>query len=261
MERERNRRRERYPSGTAKKKTAPDPIWDCTLFRCKAAAVVLAACMVLTKTGHPLAGQVSGLYHSLLYAPLEQSRTVWRQAAAQAGLFDLLDNMEQSLMVFAQAETEEPLPSGGQLPWSGGLPDGVTGLRPVLSAPAAAPAHGTLSCGFGPRLHPITGEPDFHTGIDIAAPGGSGVYAAWPGVVLECGSSAVYGNYITVDHGGGLVTAYCHCRSLLAQEGTHLRAGERIATVGSTGISTGNHLHFEVRLDGLSADPLAAFSL
>ena len=79
--------------------------------------------------------------------------------------------------------------------------------------------------------------------------------------MLETGDSAIYGNYITIDHGGGVVSSYCHCQSVLAAGGVHLRAGERIATVGSTGISTGNHLHFEVRVNGQCADPLAAFDL
>lgn len=260
MEQARARRREnRYPPPRAKKKRNPDPVWDCTLFRCKAAAAVLAVCMVLTKTGHPSAQRLSGLYRSLLYAPLQQTRSVWTEAARETGLFDLFRRMEESVMVFAGLPQQSA--AGGQLVWSGGLPEGVSQEKLLLSAPAAAPAHGVLSCGFGPRTHPITGRPDFHTGIDIAAPGGSGVYAAWPGVVLRRGSSAVYGNYITLDHGGGLVTSYCHCSTLLAREGAHIRSGERIATVGSTGISTGDHLHFELQLEGLSADPLPAFLL
>ena len=261
------------PSSSAKRrKKEEDQVLQCTLFRCKAAAAVIVICAVLTKTGSPLGEKLGTVYNTLLNAPMTQSAQVWQQTAAETGISGLMDQLEDSIMVYARGAAEDPSATendeidlteqGGQFEWNSGLPPGgVTLARPVFSAPAAAPTNGKLSCGFGPRQHPITEKDDFHTGIDIAAVGGSGIYAAWPGVVLETGSSAIYGNYITIDHGGGLVTAYCHCQSLLAQTGVHVRAGERIATVGSTGISTGNHLHFELQLNGLSADPLCAFDL
>ena len=67
--------------------------------------------------------------------------------------------------------------------------------------------------------------------------------------------SSVYGNYVTIDHGGGLQTTYCHCETILVQTGTNLRRGEKIATVGSTGISTGPHVHFEISKDGVYYNP------
>jgi len=246
-------RRRKHPAQRAPKKE--DPVLSCTMFRCWSALVVIVLCILLTKTNPSLAGRISSVYHALLEAPLGQTARVWNQTAQEVGLNVLLGQVEESIMVYAQ---------GGQLVWDeqeGTLPDGVTLARPLFSAPAFAPANGVLSCGFGPRIHPITAKDDFHTGIDIAAPEGSGIFAAWPGTVLQTGSSAIYGNYITIDHGGGLVTAYCHCQTVLAAEGAHLRVGERIATVGSTGISTGSHLHFEVQVNGQSADPLAAFDL
>jgi murein DD-endopeptidase MepM/ murein hydrolase activator NlpD len=253
----------RQSKQTEKTQKKDDPVLRCTMARCWAAAAVLAFCLVLTKANPDAAARVSAVYHTLLEAPMGQTAVVWSQTTREVGLSVLLDQVEQSIMVYAQKEGI-PSAQGGELNWDeqgGTLPGGVTLARPVFSAPASAPANGFLSCVFGPRIHPITGEDDFHTGIDIAAAGGSGVYAAWPGVVQEVGSSAIYGNYITVDHGGGVITSYCHCRDILAQEGSHLRAGERIATVGSTGISTGNHLHFEIQLNDRSADPLAAFDL
>lgn len=238
----------------------------CTLARCRAAAAVLALCLLLSRLSPGLSARVGEVYHTLLEAPLGSTARVWSAAARQVGVDLLVQQMEQSVLALAQMEpqdeSEQTAPSGGQLAWNGQtLPEGVSGQRAVFSVPAVSPAAGRLSCSFGPRVHPITGKDDFHTGIDIAAAAGSGVYAAWPGVVCEVGSSAVYGNYVVVDHGGGLSTAYCHCQTVLAEPEAHLRAGERIATVGSTGISTGPHLHFEVRLGGLRADPLAAFDL
>ena len=94
--------------------------------------------------------------------------------------------------------------------------------------------------------------------LDIAAPMGSGIYTAFPGTVTQRGQSSIYGNYIEVTHSDNLRTVYCHCDQLLAPEGANLRAGERVATVGSTGISTGPHLHFEVLVDGTFYDPAPA---
>ena len=130
-------------------------------------------------------------------------------------------------------------------------------LAPViLSAPLSAPVSGKITCDYGWRLHPISGEEDFHNGLDIAAPQGSGIYAALPGVVAEVGESAIYGNYVKLDHGGGLQTVYCHCDSVIARQGDLLRRGELVARVGSTGISTGPHLHLGFLKEDVSYNPL-----
>lgn len=248
---ERNRSHSGRPVQQKKK---PDPILRCTVARCWAAGLAVLFCVLLGRVNPTAAAQLQQVYHRLLNAPLNQSLQVWQQTAQEVGLNLLLGKMEESIMVYAG--------QGGQLDWGGhDLPATVTSERPVLSAPALHPATGLLSCGFGPRIHPITGKEDFHTGIDIAAAGGSGIYAVWPGQVVQTGSSAIYGNYLVIDHGSGLETVYCHCEQVLAQQGAHIRRGERVAQVGSTGISTGNHLHFELRVDGKSADPLCAFDL
>ncbi len=145
---------------------------------------------------------------------------------------------------------------GGENPW---VPENLY-LGPVaFSAQASYPAYGKITSPFGPRKHPITGQDDFHTGVDIAGQKGDAIYTVLPGVVEEVGESAIYGNFIKVRHGTGLVTVYCHCDRILAEEGMRLRKGERIAEIGSTGISTGSHLHFEVRVDGNYIDPMRMF--
>lgn len=117
------------------------------------------------------------------------------------------------------------------------------------------PTSGKITSGFGYRLHPVTGERDFHTGIDIAAAEGTPVVAALPGTVTEVGYDGIYGNYVRMSHGTNIETRYCHCSEILVEEGSQLREGERIALSGSTGMTTGAHLHFEVLADGLLADP------
>ncbi|HOA33111.1 MAG: M23 family metallopeptidase [Clostridiales bacterium] len=117
------------------------------------------------------------------------------------------------------------------------------------------PVDGYITSGFGFREHPITKEWGFHTGIDIGAMEGTEIKSAYDGTVCETGSTKGRGNYIVVDHGGGIKTLYAHCLELLKSEGDKVKKGEAIALVGSTGLSTGNHVHFEVQIDGIVRDP------
>jgi murein DD-endopeptidase MepM/ murein hydrolase activator NlpD len=115
-----------------------------------------------------------------------------------------------------------------------------------------------LSSPFGYRIHPITGERKLHAGADMAAPEGSKIYAAESGVVLVAQWWSGYGNCVVIDHGGGLWTIYGHIRNggIKVEKGETVKRGQFIAEVGSTGNSTGNHLHFEVRKDGTPVNPL-----
>ena len=129
-------------------------------------------------------------------------------------------------------------------------------LGPVFSPlEIAPPTSGRVTSFFGFREHPITESDDFHRGLDIAAPEGSGIYTPLPGRVVEIDQSAIYGNYITIDHGNGLLTTYSHCLEIVAPMGANLRKGELVALVGSTGMSTGPHCHFELRKDGIYYNP------
>ena len=95
----------------------------------------------------------------------------------------------------------------------------------------------------------------FHNGVDLAAPGGSDILAAYDGEVVSASYTAAMGNYIMIDHGGGLYTIYMHASKLLVSEGQEVKRGDKIALVGSTGRSTGNHLHFTVRKNGEYVSP------
>lgn len=143
-----------------------------------------------------------------------------------------------------------------QVLWEGAqeLPQNVLQGRPTLFAPMAQAVSGHISSGYGYREDPFTGERDFHTGVDIAAPAGSPIAAVYPGVVETVAVSAAYGNYAVVRH-ENFSTRYCHCDCVLAREGDRVAAGETIALVGSTGNSTGPHLHLELIVDGKNADP------
>lgn len=118
------------------------------------------------------------------------------------------------------------------------------------------PLEGPITSPFGERIHPLYGYRSFHTGVDIGAPYGSPIKSAGQGLVRAAGWVRGYGLTVVVDHGKGWMTLYAHCSSLLAHEGQEVKAGDVIAREGSTGLSTGPHLHFEVRDNGKAVDPV-----
>lgn len=133
----------------------------------------------------------------------------------------------------------------------------------ILSAlPSRWPLDGGyVSSDFGLRIHPISGQLKMHDGIDVFSPAGDPIYAAGPGVVAFAGEQSGYGFCVSVNHGFGLSTFYAHCSKLLVTAGQPVRPGQAIARVGSTGASTGPHLHFEVRIRGNPVDPLDYVSI
>lgn len=112
-----------------------------------------------------------------------------------------------------------------------------------------------LSDDYGWRMHPILGVQKFHNGIDLASPSGTAIYAAYDGKVVAASYSSSMGNYVMIDHGGSLYTIYMHASKLYVSTGDVVVRGETIAAVGSTGRSTGPHLHFGVRLNGEYVSP------
>lgn len=135
------------------------------------------------------------------------------------------------------------------------LPENVDYGYEALPFDYAIPVSGYNSSGFGYRLHPILNEVKFHYGTDFAANAGEDVCAFADGTVTFAGYSDSYGYYVTIDHGGGWTSLYAHCSKLYAQTGQTVAAGEKIALVGATGLATGPHLHFELRLDGVYHNP------
>ena len=118
-----------------------------------------------------------------------------------------------------------------------------------------APSYTRISDDYGTRTHPILGTQQFHNGVDMAAPSGSPILAAYDGEVIAASYSPTMGNYIMIDHGDSLITIYMHASSVSVSEGTMVARGEQIGCVGSTGRSTGPHLHFSVRQNGSYVSP------
>ncbi len=121
----------------------------------------------------------------------------------------------------------------------------------------AWPARGSITSGFGVRVHPIFRIRRMHSGVDIAAPHGAPVAAAWDGTVLYAGWFGGYGKIVIIDHGEGISTLYAHLSAILTAPGARVRQGEVIGRVGSTGFSTGPHVHFEIRVNGNPVNPVA----
>jgi len=117
------------------------------------------------------------------------------------------------------------------------------------------PASGRISSGFGNRIHPVTRRKSFHSGIDIANSRGTSILASRNGKVTFAGYQGTYGNYIIVNHGNGIETAYAHLSSMNVRVGQNVTQGDVIGKMGTTGRSTGNHLHFEIRIGGSAVNP------
>lgn len=160
--------------------------------------------------------------------------------------------------LLSPADVWRSVPSGGVdivLDGEGKLPVKNAAFSPLtVTVPIAVPADGKVTSRFGYRIHPITKKEGFHTGIDIAAPQGENISAAFDGTVSEAGENNGNGKYIIISH-GDFSTVYCHCSEIIVTEGAKVRAGETVAFVGQTGMATGPHLHFEIRRNGVYYNP------
>ena len=121
------------------------------------------------------------------------------------------------------------------------------------------PGYTKITSPYGYRIHPITGKLKLHAGVDIGAAGGSPILAAAAGTVTTSVYSASYGNYVEIDHGDGVRTRYAHMSARSCRVGDTVELGQVIGLVGSTGNSTGNHCHFELRINGTTYDPMQYF--
>ena len=135
------------------------------------------------------------------------------------------------------------------------LPQSVSTAKYTVDGTAVLPLKGEITSGFGERIHPIYKTEGFHKGIDIAAEQGTAIRAMCSGTVTAVQRDYGNGKYLIIDHGSGISTKYCHCSKISVKEGQQIKAGQEVARVGSTGLSTGPHLHFEFIINGISHNP------
>ena len=164
---------------------------------------------------------------------------------AQDDIFEQIDQMEADSNALAEKIRKLTAKSSGKV-------HGTISTYPL-------PGYYNVSSSYGWRIHPVTGKKSLHTGTDLPAPTGTKVIAAGAGEVILAGWYGAYGNAVIVDHGGGYTTLYGHNSSLNVSVGDMVTAGQTVSYVGSTGWSTGAHLHFEVRVNGNTTDPMAFF--
>ena len=158
--------------------------------------------------------------------------------------------------VFGKIRSYVTLPQGGDDISVFSAQTGTSFSPYYISSEICVPVSGTVSSPFGYRINPVTKTFSFHSGLDIAADEGENIKAAYYGTVSRVDYDDTSGNYIELTHSDGLVTRYLHCSEIIAKEGMVVRAGETIALVGSTGRSTGPHLHFVIEIDGEKVNPL-----
>ncbi|MDA8792476.1 peptidoglycan DD-metalloendopeptidase family protein [Bacteriovoracaceae bacterium] len=126
----------------------------------------------------------------------------------------------------------------------------------LRSTPTILPTNGWITSYYGQRFSPYSGVLKMHEGIDVGAPYGTTIFAPADGVVVYSGQKAGFGKFVQIDHGYGIETIYAHSKELLVKAGNKIKRRDPIARVGSTGHSTGPHLHYEVRVNGIAVDPL-----
>jgi murein DD-endopeptidase MepM/ murein hydrolase activator NlpD len=167
---------------------------------------------------------------------------------------------EAAAAALRKKQAEEAAAAAAAAKAAGGGSGGSVGGQ--ISGDWARPAGGYISSNYGARVAPCAGCSSFHEGVDLAAGCGAPIYAAHAGTVAYAGLYGGYGNYIRINHGGGITTAYGHIvdGGILVRSGQQVAVGQVIARVGSTGHSTGCHLHFEVRINGTPTNPVSFLS-
>ena len=222
-------------------------------------------------TAAPTAEEMEGVPHHMIAVadPAEQWSAARYARAAVPIVDDILRRGKRPILVGGTGLWLDAVVQGRT--FAGGHAGGA--VRRELQAQLAAqgvtivsekgfkwPSYATtITSLFGSRTHPVTGRPNNHTGVDIAAAGGTDIWAAKSGVVLTSTYNSSYGNYVVISHANGESTLYAHMSKRLVSEGDKVTQGQTIGLVGTTGSSTGNHLHFEVRLNGQRQDPLNYF--
>lgn len=210
--------------------------------RAVAGAAIIAGCVITTQPALANSAAAS----ADINAPLRAAKTAATSVSGGEDeqfrtLFSSWQNYEETGLAAAKPQVQV----------------GAAGKIASVSIPSRNPLNNSvMTSDFGMRVHPILGRRQGHKGIDLAAPTGTPVYAPADGIVSRASAFSSYGLYISIEHGGELQTRYGHLSRLNVAEGQAVHKGDLIGFVGSTGRSTGPHLHYEVRVDGVAVNPI-----
>ena len=265
-----------YPRARTKRITAQEEKPNFVIQRVIAVQVVL--CLLLSavtfavfKMSEPRFTQLKQAYFALFSRDMENAELQETFRRVSDFVFKppqtegITENAETPSDSAVQETTTEPEPESEpeteRFDGAGGedllYPDEITSFSPfTVTGRFTVPVqYKRVTSNFGYRENPVTHKYGFHSGIDLSAPEGTPIYAAYAGPVSQVSYSEARGNYIILDHGNGVRTVYCHCSAVTAPIGANLKSGEVIALVGATGQATGPHLHFEIWLGDTRCNP------
>lgn len=196
----------------------------------------------------------------IVAVPIKELPVVYANISKMMGITVTHENQINATEIYYRVLYGSPAPTYGSEfdEWSDGLPltDAPFIGADGFCSPLGESWRSMVTSEFGYRKDPFTGQTKGHSGLDLGAPKGTPIRSALDGTVYVVRHSTTgYGYHVMVDHGGGFVTLYAHCSKILVHEGQQVKAGDIIAEVGTTGRSTGNHLHFEIRMNGEKQNP------
>lgn len=252
MERENDTVRKRHRAGEGNKKN-DDSMLTVIIVQTVVCAAVILVSLLIMKSGGEL---FENLKSELSYI-MGKDITIGEAADAFKEFRDFIfsvDSESETTELSDESKSNTELVGAGAST-AASIPSNSSVAPFTVTVKAVCPVDGTITSPYGFRKDPFTGKPGFHSGLDIGAPEGENIAAAFYGKVIKTGTDDEYGNYVIISHCDGFSTLYAHCSEVYVKENIIIRAGETIAAVGSTGLSTGPHLHFEIRRDGVRYNP------
>lgn len=254
----------------AKSKTKTDYLIRLILLQCALCTLIAGGVFVASKTSPETFEKIKSDYLGIMQKDMSAGDFVEQIKDTAEFVFTpsksvpaLSENVTVESFEVTSDETGETVAVGEITEGSGGgdieakeAAKGTSFAPYFVSVDPVLPvANGRITSKFGYRTNPVSGKYGFHTGLDLAAEEGTPVSASFYGKIIETGSSDVWGKYVLMEHSDGLHTYYCHLSEIYVSEGAVIRQGETVGLVGSTGWSTGPHLHFEVRINGVRVNP------
>ena len=261
-------------------KTKTDYLVRLILLQCVLTAVIVSAVFLVSKVSPDAYASIREDYLKIMQKDMSAGEMIEQLKGTAEYVFNPSESYESALSgnVLTESsageltvdsfevtsdETGESVAVGEIINGSGGSDiegkeavDGTSFAPYYVSVDPVMPVkNARITSRFGYRTNPVSGNYGFHTGLDLAAEEGTPISAVFYGRVAETGENDVWGKFVLMEHSDGLATYYCHLSEIYVEENAVIRQGETIGLVGSTGWSTGPHLHFEIRINGVRVDP------